>query len=97
MPLAYLIVDTKITNEDKYEEYKRLAAPLLEECGGEYLARGGTLVVDQDELWTPNRLVVVKFPSMQHAKDFLKNDKYQPIKAIRIGASQATLTIVEGI
>ena len=97
MPAAYLIVDTKINNLREYEEYKRLTKPVLEGFGGEYLARGGSLHVDQDDLWTPNRLVIVKFPSMEDAKEFLKSDQYKPIKARRLEASQATLTVVEGL
>ena len=30
MVSAYLIVDTKIENEDAYEEYKKLARPIAE-------------------------------------------------------------------
>ena len=97
MPAAYMIVDTKLTSATEYEEYKRLAKPILEDFGGEYLARGGTLYVDQDDLWTPNRLVIVKFPNMECAKEFLKSDRYKPVKALRVRASHATLALVEGL
>lgn len=94
---AYMIVDTKLTDRNKYEEYKSLAKPVVESFGGEYLARGGSLYVDQNELWSPTRLVVVKFPSMEHAKKFLNSDIYKPIKELRLNASKATLTVVDGL
>ena len=38
---AYLVVDTKIKNDEAYEEYKLRAKLIVESYGGEYLARGG--------------------------------------------------------
>ena len=94
---AYLIVDTKIKDFEKYEEYKKLAKPIIESFGGKYLARGGELYTDQSDLWRPSRVVIVKFESMQKAKMFLNSEEYKPVKEIRIGAAQSTLLLVEGI
>ena len=68
---AYLIVDTKINDEELYEEYKIRAKPIVESYGGEYLVRGGFTTVSENELWTPTRLVVVRFPSREAAENFL--------------------------
>ena len=38
---AYLVVDTLLDNPELYEQYKLKAKPLVEQYGGEYLARGG--------------------------------------------------------
>ena len=97
MPSAFLIVDTKLTNELLYERYKTLAEPIVHKYGGEYLARGGELHIDQEELWSPSRIVLIRFPNLQKAKNFLSSDEYQSVKAIRQSASIATLTVVEGI
>ena len=97
MASAYLIVDTMIKDPIRYEEYKKLAKPIIESFGGEYLARGGELYSDQTDLWVPSRLVVIKFKSMQKAKKFLASDEYKPIKAIRIEAAQSTTLLVEGL
>ena len=97
MASAYLIVDTMIKDPIRYEEYKKLAQPIIESFGGEYLARGGQIYSDQTDLWVPNRIVVIKFKSMQKAKKFLASDEYRPIKAIRIEAAQSTTLLVEGL
>jgi uncharacterized protein (DUF1330 family) len=94
---AYIIVDTKITDPEAYDRYKALAKPIAETYGGEYLARGGELDVVQDDLWTPARLVIIRFPDMAAARAFTDAPEYAPVKAIRLGASQATLAIVDGI
>ena len=96
MSQAYLIADTKIHDQEKYESYKRLAKPIVEEFGGEYIIRGGRLDVAQADLWSPSRLVVIRFPNRATALAFLSSEAYQPVKAIRLQASEATVTVVEG-
>jgi uncharacterized protein (DUF1330 family) len=61
MPCAYIIVDTLITNDEEMEHYKQLAKPLVESFGGEYLARGGQLVVKENQLWSPYTFGTVTF------------------------------------
>ncbi len=97
MASAYLIVDTLIKDTIRYEEYKKLAKPIIESFGGEYLARGGELYSDQTDLWVPSRIVVIKFESVQRAKKFLTSDEYKPVKAIRIEAAESTTLLVEGL
>lgn len=94
---AYIIVDVDITDTEAYEQYKALAKPLAESFGGEYLTRGGEMDVIQNELWTPTRIVIVKFPSLQAARDFINSPEYEPVKAIRMANSAGTLAIIEGI
>ena len=38
---AYLVVDSQLTDPEHYEQYKLRAKPIVEQFGGEYLARGG--------------------------------------------------------
>ena len=94
---AYLIVDTKITDPEAYETYKAQARPIAERFGGEYVARGGALTVLEDDLWTPTRLVIIRFPDVEAARRFADSPDYAPVKAIRHGAAKCTLAIVEGL
>ena len=94
---AYLIVDTKINDEEAYEEYKIRAKPIAESYGGEYLVRGGNTTLSENELWTPTRLVVVRFPSREAAENFLNCDEYAPLKAIRNSYAKTTMCIVDGL
>ena len=94
---AYLIVDTKITDPDSYEEYKRQVKPLIESHGGQYLARGGEMDLRETELWGPTRMVLIAFPDMATAQGFLDDARYQPIKAIRKNSAQSTVVLVEGL
>lgn len=94
---AYLIVDTKISNAVEYENYKKLARPIAEKFGGVYRTRGGEMDVVETELWTPTRIVIVEFPNVKKAKDFLNSDEYTPVKAIRHAHAQCTAFIIEGV
>ena len=68
---AYLVVDSHLTDPTLYEQYKLQAKPLAEKHGGEYLARGGNMVVKESALWSPTRMVLIRFPSVQQAQDFM--------------------------
>lgn len=94
---AYLIVDTKIKDAEAYEDYKTKAKPLAEKYGGIYRARGGDMDVVESDLWSPTRLVIVEFPDMQRAQDFLNSPDYAPVKSIRHTNADCTAVIVEGV
>ena len=96
MKPAYLILDTVIDDPATYDVYKGKVVPIVASFGGEYLIRGGEMQVEQDELWSPTRMVMIKFPSVTQARAFLDSDEYAPVKAMRLGASKATAVIVEG-
>ena len=94
---AYVIVDTKINNPEAYEEYKALARPIAEKYGAVYRARGGEMDVLENELWTPTRIVMLEFPGMQSARDFLNSEEYAPVKAIRNANAECTTIIIDGM
>ena len=96
MKPAYIVVDTLIHDPETYEAYKAKVVPIVQSFGGEYLIRGGDMIIDQEELWSPTRMVLLTFPSVERAKSFLDSDEYAPVKAMRLGASKATAVIVEG-
>ena len=93
---AFIVFDTKIKNPEVYEEYKKLAKPIAEKFGGVYRTRGGEIDLRQNELWTPTRVVIIEFPSMDNARTFLDSEEYAPVKLIREQNADCTVFIVEG-
>jgi len=93
---AYLIADTNVHDAENYERYKELARPIAEHYGGEYLARGGELRVDDDDLWLPSRLVIIAFPDMAAVGAFLDSEAYAPVKALRREFADSTVAVVDG-
>jgi uncharacterized protein (DUF1330 family) len=94
---AYLVVDTVLTDPEMYETYKLKARPIAEKFGGEYLARGGKLSIKEDKLWTPARLVLIRFPSVAAAETFYQSDEYQAVLKIGVQSADRTVVILEGL
>jgi uncharacterized protein (DUF1330 family) len=47
--------------------------------------------------WTPTRLVVVEFPSMEQLKRFYHSDEYAPLIELRNQSARTDMTFAEGI
>ena len=94
---AYLVVDTLLDNPALYEDYKRLARPLAERFGGEYLARGGEMTLKETDLWSPTRLVLVRFPDAQSANSFYDSPEYQDVLKISKQSARRTVVVLEGV
>ena len=88
---AWVIVDTRISDPETYEEYKALAGPMVERYGGTYRAQGGELDVIEDDLWSPTRIVVVEFPDIEAARQFLNSEEYAPVAALRHANADCTV------
>jgi uncharacterized protein (DUF1330 family) len=93
---AYLVVDTLLTDPALYEEYKRKARPIVEKFGGEYLARGGRLTLRETDLWSPSRLVLVRFPDVEAANRCFDSPEYRQVLTISRRSAKRTVVIVEG-
>jgi uncharacterized protein (DUF1330 family) len=93
---AYLIVDIKVNDPVRYEEYRKLVSPTLAAYDGRYLARGGTVKVLEGDL-SPNRTVVVEFPSAARALEWWDSDLYRPIRQIRYDSADSKMLLIEGV
>jgi uncharacterized protein (DUF1330 family) len=93
---AYLIVDTLLHDADLYEQYKLKARPVIEKFGGQYLARGGRMTLRETDLWSPARLVLVRFADVETANRCLDSLEYQQILPISKKSARRTAVILEG-
>ena len=92
---AYIIVDIEITDPVQYETYKQLAAPTVAQYDGRYVVRGGA-VQTLEGGWTPGRLVVLEFPSIERAREWWDSEEYAPAKAMRHASANSEMILVEG-
>ena len=93
---AYVVIDIDVTDPETYEQYKKLSKPAIEACGGTYLARGGkTEVLEGD--WSPSRLVILRFESMDAAKSWIDSEEYRHARGLRRSASRTNMVAVEGL
>ena len=93
---AYLIVQTKVTDEAQYDKYKALTPAAIERYGGRFVVRGGEyrLLEGRGDF---DRVVLLEFPSLAAIEEFYDSPEYTKARAAREGASTGTLVAVEGI
>lgn len=96
MPSAYIIANVRVTNPTQYEDYKKFSTLAMQAHGAEVCVRGGTSEVLEGD-WAPDRLVVLKFPSLQAAKAFNESPEYSKARAARQGAAVMRMVVVEGL
>ena len=92
---AYVIVETDVSDPDRYEHYKRLAESAVGAAGGRYVARGGELAVLEGD-WRPKRLVVLEFDDLAAAKRWYDSAEYSEARRAREGAAYLRMVAVEG-
>jgi len=93
---ALIIVDIEVTDPVRYEDYKRLASTSITAHGGRYLVRGGTSEVLDGE-WSPRRLVVLQFDSVERAKGWRMSAEYAEAKKVREGCARVNMVVAEGV
>lgn len=93
---AYAIFDIVVTDPERYEEYKKLAAPAIAAYGGKYLVRGGQLDVLEGD-WEPSRVVVLEFPTAEQVKAWIDSPEYREARALRHATAATKAILVEGL
>ena len=93
---AYLIVDIDVTDPVGYQTYRELVAPIVAAASGRFIVRGGAFEV-LEGVWTPKRVVMLEFPSMEAARTWYHGDDYAEAKALRLRTAVSNVVLVEGM
>ena len=93
---AYVIVDVEINNHEDYEEYKKLTPASITAYEGSFIVRGGSTEVLEGD-WSPGRIVVLEFPSVERAKQWWSSTEYATAKSIRHRSAKTRMIVVEGV
>ena len=96
MSSAYIIANVQVTNPVQYEEYKRWSTAAMQAHGAEVCVRGGAVEVLEGD-WQPERLVVLKFRSVDAARRFSDSPEYARARTSRQGAAIMRMVLVEGV
>ena len=93
---GYVIVNDEITDPALFEEFRSRIGANVAAHGGKYHVRGGAIeVVDGD--WTPERMVVIEFESVERAKEWLASPEYSELRKIRLASARANVIIAQGV
>jgi uncharacterized protein (DUF1330 family) len=94
--VAYVILDIDVHDSTGYEEYRNLAAPTVTHYDGRFLVRGGVTETLEGD-WDPKRLVIIEFPSVSRAREWLASPEYEAAKEIRHRTARTNAILVAGI
>lgn len=92
---AYVIVDEVVTDPTRFEAYRRLAGPSMTEFGARFLVRGGDVIPLEGD-WSPKRLVVLEFESVERARAWYDSPQYRTALRAREGSVISKVLIVQG-
>jgi uncharacterized protein (DUF1330 family) len=93
---AYVIADIEVTDSAGYQDYAQQAPPIIARHGGRYLVRGGAVNMLEGE-WSPRRLVILEFDSVEAAQRWHSSEDYAAPKALRQRTSRGNFVVVEGL
>ena len=96
MTSAYIIANVSVTNPDQYAEYRKLSSIAAQTYGAEFCVRGGAVEVLEGD-WKPDRVVILKFPSLAQARAYYHSVEYTAAIEARQGASVMRMVVVEGV
>jgi uncharacterized protein (DUF1330 family) len=93
---AYVIVEIEITDPAGYEEYKKHASDTVHKYGGKYIVRGGKAEVLEGN-WKPKRIVILEFPTVARAKEWLNCEEYREPRKMRHRTAKSNMLVIEGV
>lgn len=93
---AYVIVDVSIHDPKEMEEYRKLTPATIEAFQGKFIVRGGAITTLEGD-WNPQRIVVLEFPTAEHANNWWNSEIYAKPKEMRQRAGTTKMIIVEGV
>jgi uncharacterized protein (DUF1330 family) len=94
---AYVIGDVRDARDaEALAEYRRRNTDTVARHGGRFIVRGGEVDLLEGE-WDTQRIIVIEFPDMAAARGWYESAEYEPLKALRQGASDTNIILVDGV
>ncbi|MDQ3686543.1 MAG: DUF1330 domain-containing protein [Acidobacteriota bacterium] len=93
---AYVVVEVEVQDRERYEIYKQMVPASLAAYGGRFIVRGGK-AESLEGGWTPERVVILEFPTAEQAKAWWSSAEYAGAKGLRQAAARTRMILVEGV
>ena len=93
---AYVIAMIDVNDQENYEKYAAAAPAATAKFGGKAIARGPNAVTLEGD-FSPGRIVVLEFPTVDDAKAWYESPEYQEARNFRLGAANFRMLAVDGI
>ena len=93
---AYVIVDIEIFDPAGFAAYRQAVVPLVEKYGGKYIAASDRVETLEGD-WSPKRIVMIEFPSMDRAKECFGCEEYREPRKMRHRTANSKIILIEGV
>ena len=93
---AYVIVQIVVKDPEAYDRYRAMVPPSIAAYGGRFVVRGGATTT-LEGTWSPARLVILEFPSVERARAWWASPEYAEAKALRLASAESEMVLVEGV
>ena len=93
---AYVISEVTARDPEAFSNYRLHAQESIQQHGGRYLVRGAQPELLEGER-EPRMLVIVEFPSLDHARTWYRSAEYAVALQFRDQALSRILTLVDGV
>ena len=92
---GYVIINVEVTDESAYESLRKRVPAAVKAHGGRYLVRGGAAEVVRGD-WTPHRLLVLEFDSVEQAREWQNAPDYADLRERLNQVCKTDIVIVAG-
>jgi uncharacterized protein (DUF1330 family) len=93
---AYIVAEVDVQDQERYKTYKQMVPPSLVPYGGRFLVRGGEVETLEGE-WSPKRLVILEFPTVEQAQAWWSSEEYARARALRQATAQTKMILAAGV
>ena len=94
---AYFIAQIRINDPEIYASYLAGFMPIFERYGGELLVTTSQTPEVVEGNWPLPKVVLLKFPDLDHAHRWHDDPEYQALVAHRHRAADTNMVLIEGI
>jgi uncharacterized protein (DUF1330 family) len=92
---AYLVVDLSVHDVEGFTPYRENVPAVIGRHGGRFLVRGAQ-PKSVEGGWSPERMVIIEFPTRQNAEQFLADPDFRDLSKIRRRTTTSKLVLVDG-
>lgn len=92
---AYLVLDLSINDFAGFRRYIAEIPAHISRHAGQYIVQGAVPTPVEGD-WTPERMVIIEFPSRDNAEAFLSDPDIQDLFKVRHATTTSRLVLVDG-
>ena len=94
--VAYMLVDNRVLDQEDFKEYIEKIPQVVASYGGRFPVRGGAIQVIEGD-YTPERIVVIEFDSLEQANAYTSSPEYLELSVIRNRSTRTSTIIVDDV